>query len=435
MDRLACVDLQTNAVPGDLQQMFALLRLFSPEVELQETRRAFWLSAVGLERLYASPKKWAEAICQRIIESGHEASVVVGFTRFGTAVLARTHRGILILRSPEHELEAVGQIPIDELEVPRKICVTLRRLGKRTIADLRSLPASGVLERFGTEVHRLRALAAGDVQMPLQPSPIEEPIAKRFELDLPEFNAMRLTFLAKRITAGLVGRVADRHQVVTKLILELELDHRGSLTEEIKPAYPTLDQALLIDLIRLRLEALDLPAGITSMGIEVETVPATFKQLSLFEKRPIRDPRAAARALARLRAEFGPEAVVRAVIEEAHLPEAGFTLRPVQTSSEKRTAETKVVSRESGMRTLVRRIFDHPIPLQVRPVVGPRGCHLQGLGEAPATRVTGPYIVSGGWWVRETHREYYFAETELGQILWVYFDKRRRCWFLHGEVE
>jgi protein ImuB len=57
------------------------------------------------------------------------------------------------------------------------------------------------------------------------------------------------------------------------------------------------------------------------------------------------------------------------------------------------------------------------------------------MGEAPATRVSGPYIVSGGWWARPVHREYHFAETETGRILWIYFDKTRRSWFLHGEVE
>jgi protein ImuB len=86
-------------------------------------------------------------------------------------------------------------------------------------------------------------------------------------------------------------------------------------------------------------------------------------------------------------------------------------------------------------RTLVRRVYARPVPLQTRPVVGPRGCHLQGMGEAPATRVSGPYIVSGGWWARPVHREYHFAETETGRILWIYFDKTRRSWFLHGEVE
>jgi hypothetical protein len=49
--------------------------------------------------------------------------------------------------------------------------------------------------------------------------------------------------------------------------------------------------------------------------------------------------------------------------------------------------------------------------------------------------MTGPYIVSGGWWNREVHREYHYARTEDGEILWVYYDRRRRRWFLTGKVE
>ena len=87
------------------------------------------------------------------------------------------------------------------------------------------------------------------------------------------------------------------------------------------------------------------------------------------------------------------------------------------------------------MRTLVRRIHARPIPLVTRPVRGPGGVHLRGMGGEPVIKVTGPYITSGGWWSREVHREYHFAETKDGQILWVYFDRRRRRWFVHGSVE
>ena len=50
-------------------------------------------------------------------------------------------------------------------------------------------------------------------------------------------------------------------------------------------------------------------------------------------------------------------------------------------------------------------------------------------------RVHGPYSVAGGWWVREVHREYHYVRTRHGGWLWVYFDRRRRTWFLHGVVE
>jgi len=32
-------------------------------------------------------------------------------------------------------------------------------------------------------------------------------------------------------------------------------------------------------------------------------------------------------------------------------------------------------------------------------------------------------------------REYHFAETQRGELLWIYYDRTRRRWFLHGRVE
>ena len=45
------------------------------------------------------------------------------------------------------------------------------------------------------------------------------------------------------------------------------------------------------------------------------------------------------------------------------------------------------------------------------------------------------YIVSGGWWQREVQREYYYVRTANGRTLWMYYDRHRMGWYLHGEVE
>jgi protein ImuB len=50
-------------------------------------------------------------------------------------------------------------------------------------------------------------------------------------------------------------------------------------------------------------------------------------------------------------------------------------------------------------------------------------------------RIVGPDVLSGGWWRREFHRDYYFAETVRGDLLWLFYDHRRRQWLLHGRVE
>ena len=60
---------------------------------------------------------------------------------------------------------------------------------------------------------------------------------------------------------------------------------------------------------------------------------------------------------------------------------------------------------------------------------------LRDLKQGPVVRVLGPYVVSGGWWRKSVHREYHYAETQKGELLWVFYDRGQRRWFLQGRVE
>jgi protein ImuB len=57
------------------------------------------------------------------------------------------------------------------------------------------------------------------------------------------------------------------------------------------------------------------------------------------------------------------------------------------------------------------------------------------LEHGPVTRFVGPYVFSGGWWSGGVHRDYYFVNMHRGEVLWVFYDRKRRCWFLEGRVE
>lgn len=47
----------------------------------------------------------------------------------------------------------------------------------------------------------------------------------------------------------------------------------------------------------------------------------------------------------------------------------------------------------------------------------------------------GPFRISGGWWLRTVERDYYYVRTAEDNLLWVYYDRPRQRWFLHGWVE
>ena len=197
----------------------------------------------------------------------------------------------------------------------------------------------------------------------------------------------------------------------------------------IKPAAPTLDGRSLLRLVHLRLTGMPPAAPVNAARVWADDVAATREQLAMFAQRPRRDLRAADEALARLRAELGEDAVVRAVLREGHLPEASF-------GWERLAHVVPAQPQPRLVRPLVRRLHARPqiLPPQARQVRDD-GWLLSGLEHGAVVRILGPYIVSGGWWTHEQHREYHFAELRRGDCMWVYYDRNRRRWFWQGAVE
>ena len=439
--------------PAEIEREVAVfadrLRRFSPDVEpCRDEPGVFWLNASGLSHLYASLLRWADAIVAALRAGGLRATIAVGFTRFGTYAVARTAAtaatgpAATVLRDPATERVLAGQAPLDRLGIAPALRDSLQKLGIGTVRAFLQLPPAGIRRRFGPDAERLHRLAAGDLWVPLQPLRVRDPLVAHHDLDDPETDVERLLFLVKRLLNRVLALIAARREVLAELTLDLRLDRAPAHTERIRPAAPTLDAAQLLSLVRLRLEARLRPephaprartlgAGVASLRVTARAVRTTSAQAGLFAARPRRDLAAANRALARIRAEFGDETVVRARLVEAHLPEARFVWEPL----EKAPRPVAVPHSAAACRPLVRRIHARPIPLPPRPRHEPDGWLLRGGVAGHVEDLAGPYLVSGGWWRSTVHREYYFARMRDGDVLWIYYDRPRRRWCWQGCVE
>jgi protein ImuB len=442
------------------------LRSHTPHVEpSREEAGVFWLDASGLDSLYTSTDAWAQAVVRSIRAAGFEVHLAAGFTRFGTYALARTlHSGaalrartsaasrrVLVCHSEEEERRLVRDVALERLGIEPKLRDALLRLGVRTVGAFVDLPGDGIRRRFGAEALQLHRRARGDAWDPLQPLAAEEELRRTLLLEDPVTDTGIVLFLVRRLLVVLLEPLAAREQAVRSVSVTLHRSlrrDRPSLSLEVSTAEPTLDEAVLVDLVRLRLEAEVRRAlagsSIVEIDVKVEAAAAGREQLRLFRESR-RDLAAGTRALARLRAEFGEGSVVRAVLREGHLPEAGYVWEPVD----------KVVlpsPRVVLLRPLVRRIEAHPLALPPKPFRERDDCWIasaasgegrdtvrgrmqRGTAHGRVEAMAGPYIVSGGWWNREVHREYHYASTDNGEILWVYYDRQRRRWFLAGKVE
>ena len=350
--------------------------------------------------------------------------MVVGFTRYGTYAVARSRTveadEPLVFASLVEEQRAARAAPLDRLGLPPEQRDDLAKLGVATLGDFLTLPVKGLRERFDEPAARVHDLASGAAWTPLQPVSPAEQLTARIDLGFADDDLPRLLFVLKQLLDPLLARLAVRREGARELSLLLHLDPQGTRYEVIRPAQPARAAQPILELVRLRLESSP-PGKVEAMEAELIGVPLDLGQTQLFSRAPRRDLDAANRALARLRAELGPAAVARARMCEGHLPEATFLWEALeQLEADHGTDGTADRTERSGAPRLVRRILDRPTDLSMDPQIAER---------------VGPYVIAGGWWIHPIHREYYFVRAQRGDMLWTYYDRRRRRWFLQGQVE
>jgi len=435
---LRASEVSPNEIRKAVKELTQRLMRFTPEVEpAAEDPGVFWLNGMGLQFLYPSSNQWARALHADIAAQRFQVNVVAGFTRFGTYAVAKIKKGITVFNNTAEERRVAHAVPLNRLDIDPDFRDTLFKLGIKTVGALLSLPPVGLRERFGPKAYRLHRMAAGNLWTPLDPYKSEEPVRQHRILDDPENDTTRLLFLIKQLLHPMLTTLAARAQALVALWLSFLVDRSGWLKEQIRPAAPTLDPGQILDLARLRLESMQFATGIIEIELGAESCGATAEQLRLFGEGPKRDLDAANRALARLRAEFGDDAVVQAKLKNGHLPEARFAWEPLSGVKLPRNDlnDLNVLNCPTA-KVLVRRIMAKPIALPG----GPRHTHEDGwliLGHkyGSVDKLSGPYVFSGGWWNKEIQRDYYFAETRRGAIAWVYYDRVRRRWFLQGWIE
>ena len=422
------------------REILAALHARTPRVEPDGERDGvFWLDPSGLGGLFGPLEGWAANVLGAVEELGFTGSIVVGFGRLPSWAIARTRRGPFVLESPAEEARLAARAPLLRLGIPSEVRDALLALGVDTLGGFLALPRGEVGVRFGPEARALHARFADALRDPLSPVAFEEPIVMEAELEPPDDDATRLLFCIKGAMHALMAELARRSLALGALSLTFELEGHGPPhRERIEAARATRDALSLLELVRLRLANVRLPSRVERIVVEAEPARLDGVQLAMFAQRQ-RDPGASSRAIARLRAAFGDVAVTRARLEDGWLPENAFSWQPTDRVDVPRPAlaldeidaageGSREEPRDGPPGRLVRRVLPRPTPLPVGADGRPRL-------DPPLDALVGPYRLQGGWWVREAARDYFFAERRDGALLWLFRDRRRGGWFLHGQVD
>lgn len=454
-----CADLRAGVVEARDEALAAmelseLLRQFSPRVEpSSEEPGVFWLDTAGLAMLWPDLRVWAQAVADALRQTQMRAAVVVGYARFATYAVARHFQGVHVIDTLQRQAQLIDRVQLASLGaalgLPPATRDALALIGVHTLGQFLALPADGLRERHGDPAWSLHQRACDRVAEPLRPQLPTAPLELARDITPADDQRDRLLFVAKGLLVELLRRVAEQRQSVAALHLRLELEHPHRDRKRDDPGYrkaapvietavraaePTLYEPQWLDLLRIRLDATRLPARAERMMLRAETQPATASQLRLWQLLAEaggltrRDLTKGGEALAQLRAALGDDAVVIAALQPCHLPEAQVRLQPAQTLCSPRPPEP------TPNLPLVRRLRSSPLRLPTRPKHEPDGWLLGDWRMGAVVRLWGPFRLHGGWWVRQIKRDYYYALTERGDLLWVFYDEVRRLWFHAGEV-
>ncbi|MFT4705269.1 MAG: protein ImuB [Bradymonadia bacterium] len=425
--RAAVVD--EEALGEARAELVQTLQLFSPRVEQTgDAGGGFWIDASGLDRLYTSMESWADAVHDAVYDLGYRCTIVVGFRKHAVYALARARHRRRVLETQEQEQQQWLRVPLDRLGLPPKLMRFLQRMGQRTLGDLIALPEAELRQRFGqaaTVWHQRMNSSADENLSPMREVEICE---ISVDWDHAERNKQRLMHVVRRRLPEMIGTLLAADAQLSSLTIELRLERGGLVTESIRAARPTLDEGLWLELVQLKLDATPFAEGIVGIRLVAHAQRAQHQQGMLLSTHPKRDLAAANRALARLRAELGEQAIGTLCVGDGHLPEARVAWSALENLKAARPERRQ-------LRPLVRRLHRPALPLPPRQRHEPDGWLVRGLEPGPVVRTSGPHIIDGGWWATEIAREYHYLETSRGHLYWAFYDRRRRRWFLQGEVE
>ncbi len=303
---------------------------------------------------------------------------------------------------------------------------TLAELGLRHIGDCLRLPRDGLARRFGPALlHDLdRALGKAPDTRAAYVAPPR--FSGRLLLPAPVIDGEALLFAAQRLLHELAGFLQARVGGVQQLSFALCHTKGAPTRTTLRLLEASRDARYLRELLKARLERVVLRAPVEELRLRTGEVRSLVAQTQdLFYERDPTSPEAPAaggqRLIEHLCARLGDGAVRGLCLVPEHRPEHSHRSRAAgEVGPLKAGKDRRPVTEGRPLWLLVA-----PLPLQIvrgRP-------WLQG----ELRLCTGPERIESGWWDgQDVARDYFIAEGRTGSRLWIFRERRRRRWFLHG---
>jgi protein ImuB len=325
-------------------------------------------------------------------------------------------------------------VPMDD-----ELRATLGALGLHTAGAFAALSAEDVERRWGDVGLTAWQLARGEDQR--RPVLLRPEVRRMVSVELaaPAETMEPVLFLVRAALDRLVTELVAEGRAAAAIAITLTLDVATSalptggaphtVTREVRPARPLGRTAPLFERCRALLDGWAPGAPVCGVAVSiVATAPLSGEQGDLLAQ-GWRDPAAVDAALARLRAELGPNVVVRPVARDEHRPERAGAWMDIEAAPEsgKRDEGWGMGEHEAALRLL-----EQPERIEVE-WADRAAVALWWRGRRISIdRAVGPERLSGDWWKDGYRRDYWRYEAEGSELLVFQESGAGEGWYIQG---
>ena len=423
---------------GDLAFLDRLSRRcddYTPSIQLDPPQGVV-LDVTGCAHLHGGEDGLRDNLVGEIAAKGMTVHAALAGTVSAARALAR------------YGEDSVAALPIAAIEVEPETRHALARAGFRRIGDLVPLPRKVLAARFGMAMTTQLARLLGEEDAHLVPQPWQDSVFAEQRFAEPIGRSDDVLEVIEMLLERAAVQLAARGEGGRRFAARLHRSDGHIARLEIETGAPTRDPALVLRLLRERIDSLADPLdpgfGYDSVDLAVPHSEALAEvQPGLEDER--RHSGEIGPLLDRLAVRHGPARVRRFAAGNSHVPERAGKLRPLDAKT-KTLTWLEVDETEPPLRPLI--LLDPPQKVRVMDSI-PDGPPRQFTWKGKPHRVLrqeGPERISAEWWRRGgghadnpgLTRDYYRVEDESGHRFWLFrhglygAEAEHPDWYVHG---
>lgn len=320
---------------------------------------------------------------------------------------------------------------IEHLDIDAKSIAQLHNCGLETLGELSAIPNRELGARFGNTLldylERLRGNLA-DPQIAITP-PETFHASVDFAEPIRNLNwiQQQLTRLLEDLAIFLIQRQLLCRSFTWQFYKEgnhlLKTVTIGISSKDVL-SQSTKMVLLFEQLTQLKLSKLKFAWEFSSIELSsTQLVPVQLFNDDLFDPQP--ETEQFNQLIDKLSNRLGQDTLWRVSAEPEQLPELANGRRHAHTDAIKETKANYTCHTPS------QNFKDEPLWLLEQPKRLAQQSN-QPLFEGPLSIIHGPNRVTSHWWAKLQSRDYFIARQPSGRLLWVFFDRGNRSWYLHG---